>query len=120
MKVHFFSKIEEDLIQYVSEGRYEDDVLSFYEEVEKGNRHFVQVFVYEDRLEMKKTGEISSHFIFHLDKKTEVIYRTSFGNMNFHIHTTALNMTKTKIYIEYKAFFDDENTSNVKLWLIIK
>lgn len=119
MKLHFFSKIDNDIIQYRTEANWKDNVLSYQESL-NGKISLVNLTITDKGIEMFKNGETSTKMVFIPSKTTTAMYKTSFGSMDFQIFTKGLKITKEKIIIEYETIFDKKKGSDVKIWFIIK
>lgn len=119
MKLHFFSKVDEELIQYIVDASWNDNVLSYYEKHE-GQANLVNLIVKNDTIELIRDGDICSKFTFKKGCITQAEYKNLYGNMNFEILTNELVILKNKILIEYTTIFDKNSTTNVKLWFLIK
>lgn len=119
MELHFFSKIDNDMIQYRTKANLENNVLSYQESL-NGKTSLVNLTITDKGIEILKNGETSTKMVFILSKTTTATYKTSFGSMDFEVFTKGLKITKEKIIIEYETIFDKKKVSDVKIWFIIK
>jgi uncharacterized beta-barrel protein YwiB (DUF1934 family) len=65
-----------------------------------------------NQVEMTKKGAINSEMLFDLNRKTEIIYRTSYGTLFFEAQTSRITVSeeedKIEVILEYCLFSNDE------------
>ncbi len=87
--------------------------IQFEEQAEEGQGGVSnRIIIVSNQVEMKKKGAVDSEMVFDLDRKTEVIYRTSYGTLFFEAQTSRVMVKeeedKIEVILEYSLFSNDD------------
>ncbi len=93
--------------------RHDKHYIQFEEQAEEGQgsiKNMIKIAL--NQVEMTKKGAVNSEMVFDLNRKTEIIYRTSFGTLYFEAQTSRINVNeeedKLEVVLEYCLFSNDE------------
>ncbi|MDF2908959.1 MAG: hypothetical protein K0R34_4280 [Herbinix sp.] len=93
--------------------RHDKQYIQFDEQAEEGQgsiKNMIKIAC--NQVEMTKKGAINSEMLFDLNRKTEIIYRTSYGTLFFEAQTSRITVSeeedKIEVILEYCLFSNDE------------
>lgn len=93
--------------------RQDKQYIQFDEQAEEGQgsiKNMIKIAC--NQVEMTKKGAINSEMLFDLNRKTEIIYRTSYGTLFFEAQTSRITVSeeedKIEVILEYCLFSNDE------------
>jgi uncharacterized beta-barrel protein YwiB (DUF1934 family) len=93
--------------------RLDKQYIQFDEQAEEGQGCIKNMIkIARNQVEMTKKGAINSEMVFDLNRKTEIIYRTSYGTLFFEAQTSRIMINeeedKLEVILEYCLFSNDE------------
>lgn len=93
--------------------RNDKHYIHFDEQAEDGLSNIKNMIkISHSQVEMTKKGDVNSEMLFDLNRKTEIIYRTSYGTLFFDAQTSRITVSeeedKLEAILEYCLFSNDE------------
>jgi uncharacterized beta-barrel protein YwiB (DUF1934 family) len=93
--------------------RHDKHYIQFDEQAEEGQGSIKNMIkISRNQVEMTKKGAINSEMVFDLNRKTDIIYRTSYGTLFFEAQTSRIAISeeedKLEIILEYCLFSNEE------------
>ncbi len=109
--------LEDEPVLTMASGTYhmhqDKHYIQFEEQAEEGQgsiKNMIKIAL--NQVEMTKKGMVNSEMIFDLNRMTDIVYRTSFGNLFFKAQTSKITVNededKLEVILEYCLFSNDD------------
>lgn len=119
MKIHFYSIAKDSKIDYITEASVEGNTYIFSD---KALENTVNMLTINDGfIELTRKGDVCSSMRFKLGRRTMASYSNNLGlAFDFVVYTRRLEVTNSKITIEYDFFIDSSYQDTVKIYVLLK
>lgn len=118
MNIKFYSFIDGNRYE-VSEKLTLDN--NSYRFNDKENAGYIEYKLLNQKLYFKRVGNSNMDIVFDLNNHTKAKYKNSLGlEFDFLVKTKRLDISQSKIIIEYDYYIDGQFQSNVKLYLLVE
>ncbi len=119
MRIHFFSKSEDNMIDYISEATFEKNKYIFSDNSLENVINELEI-INEKEIILKRIGSTNMTLEFILNSKTKCLYENDNGvEFSLEILTKVIKIEEKKIFIEYDSFMDNNYYQSFKIWIII-
>lgn len=117
MLINFKMVNKETNIEFKVFGKKHDNIISFADKSNKDT--MIHLSILDDKVDIKKSGNIKMHQEFILNKKVLGSYETYDGfSFNIASYTKKIETNEHYVYIEYDYYLDDEYQSSNKIEIL--